>query len=113
MGKQSTRSERIMNELKVKEYSYGDVARALGISPTSVYKWIRKEGQITPEHMDKLARFLGTTPEWIQFGTTSVEGVEASTSRVIQALQMLDDKDRLAVEEMLITYVTVKSKAKR
>ncbi len=58
------RGDRIQDLLDEKVVSQGALARAIGVSPQAISKMV-KGGTTDSPHIYKIARFLGTTPEFL------------------------------------------------
>lgn len=59
--------ERLFSLLRTKGISVAEIAERLKVSRQAIYKW-KKDGGITDEKTQEIARLLGVSPAWLRFG---------------------------------------------
>lgn len=68
--------ERIKHALRSSNTSQSEAARHIGVSPQSVYKWV-KTGHIDKENLQALADLTGFNVEWLLSGSGKRRGASA------------------------------------
>lgn len=66
---------RIKQKISESSHSILSVAERLGVSQQAIYKWINL-GKVSKDNVQKLAKLLDTSPEWLLYGT----GVESDNT---------------------------------
>jgi PAS domain S-box-containing protein len=103
--------ERLFGLLREKGISVADIAEQLGVSRQAIYKW-KRDGGITDEKTQEIARLLGVSSAWLRFGSEThhpvAQDITTSTwstvrndliERVIQSEQRL----RIALDVAQVT----------
>lgn len=68
-----TLGDRIQHLLKQQGLSVAYLAKQLGLSRQSCYKWLRNN-QISDKNLYRVAELLGVSPQWLKFGVADSSG---------------------------------------
>jgi len=97
--------ERLVEALRITDKKKASVARALDVSRTTVTDWTTNPTKSpSPERVEELADFLGTTPSWLYGKTTDGEPISKKmTPR--ERRQEISDFERAAHAILIEKYI--------
>src|ERR1035437_7218412 len=64
----AAQAERLTELKKLGRPTFKEIGEAIGITDRQVQRWFAGDGDVGRERLKKLADFLGTTPDYIQYG---------------------------------------------
>jgi transcriptional regulator with XRE-family HTH domain len=71
--KLAAQAERLTELKKLGRPTFKEIGEAIGITERQVQRWFAGDGDVGRESLKKLADFLGTTPDYIEYGVTRRE----------------------------------------
>lgn len=100
------RADRLTALMRAKGVSQADLARRVGVSTTAIWKLVNEPGQGS-KHLHKIARVLGTTPEYLTNESDEAEAQQLGEHRLPfrgAELGHEHDPDHVMVQEFDLDY---------
>lgn len=91
-------AERLLQAIKANGLTQRDIAKYLGVKPQSVNQWTKGKAYPKAEYLQKLARYLNTTQDWLMDGRgesstnyeSSLSPVDSDLGREVPLLALED-----------------------
>lgn len=97
------RGDRIRELLEAKGHSQSALARAIGVSPQAINKLV-KGGTTETAHLYQIARFLGTSPEYLTGETDDPSPQSLADSRVPFKGAQPEQTDTVELQEFDVSF---------
>lgn len=97
-------AQRLLHLKRKKGLSLGDIAARVDASRQSVDAWAKGRATPTREHLERLAKCLGVSEDWLEFGDEILDGeaVSAAQHREMARRLLKLTLDQQVIIEMLI-----------
>lgn len=92
-------------------FSHAELARRIGVKPSTVTGIIYKLQQPRLWHLEAMARELGVSPGWLAFGSAA-ETMDDEEASIVRAWRKLSPAEREAWERMLLATTAGRAEAK-
>lgn len=98
---------RLAQKMQEREWTEGELGRRSGVPQPTIHRIISGESQSPRRpNVEKIAKALGVTPEWLLFGATAAPGTAAIESNAVMIgdLSVWDDGDPLDDDDVEVPY---------
>ena len=98
---------RIAQKRKERGLSVQDLANQIGVAKTTIYRYENGAIEKMPvERLIKIARVLGTSPQYLMFGLVEGEGAENDRQECFSVPRKLTPQERQQMEVALLQLLT-------
>jgi transcriptional regulator with XRE-family HTH domain len=87
LGARVAQARRELSVRLRRDVSASDMAKALGVSPATVYRWESDEKSPKDDSLDALAKFLGVTPAFLRYGVVPAVAVIDEEEEIIPVVK--------------------------
>lgn len=100
--------ERIDELRRRKGITQKDLAKAIGVSKSAVYKWGKSSSLPALENIENVCKVFGITVEQFFHGLGN-ENHESAEEKFLDSWRMLSAPEKLAVEKVIAAFKAVKA----